>query len=297
MHQLPPTDQSTRRMSTAPADSVSDTSYRADIDGLRALAVLPVILFHAQLFFRGGYVGVDVFFVISGYLITQIIERDLQAHRFSVLVFYQRRIRRIFPALFVMFALSTVIAYRFLIPTELAAFGKSLLASSAFSSNMLFYRWSGYFAADSDVAPLLHTWTLSVEEQFYVGWPLLIGALSFPATVKWKIPAALSILAGSLLLSAYLVTANQNAAFYLLPPRAWELAVGALLCLSPVAKFLVRLPRTAASIASLAGIGLLVVTAVAYDKLTPFPGIAALAPCAGAALIIAAGAGGPSTLR
>jgi peptidoglycan/LPS O-acetylase OafA/YrhL len=218
-----------RRGWGAPVDASAANAYRPDIDGLRALAVLPVILFHAHLFFPGGFVGVDVFFVISGYLITQIIERDLQAHRFSVLVFYQRRIRRIFPALFVMCACSILLAYVLLVPDELRDFGKTLLASSAFSSNILFYRWSGYFAPDSEFAPLLHTWTLSVEEQFYVCWPLLLRVLSLPWAARWKTLAAVSILGGSLTLSAYWVGHDSNAAFYLLPSRAWELALGALL--------------------------------------------------------------------
>jgi peptidoglycan/LPS O-acetylase OafA/YrhL len=268
--------------------------YRPDIDGLRALAVLPVILFHASFFLPGGFIGVDVFFVISGYLITQIIERELKARRFSVLVFYQRRIRRIFPALFFMFAASSLIAYLFLPPFELKEFGKSLLASSAFSSNILFYRRSGYFAPNSEYAPLLHTWTLSVEEQFYVCWPLLLGVLSIPAASKGKVPALLSVLLGSLMLSAHWVNSKPNAAFYLLPSRAWELALGAVLCVPFVSRILVRIPRSVASIASLAGILLLGLTVITYDSLTPFPGFAALLPCMGAALIIAAGEGGPS---
>ncbi len=262
-----------------PVNAAPANAYRPDIDGLRALAVLPVILFHADLFFPGGYIGVDVFFVISGYLITQIIERDLRAHRFSVLVFYQRRIRRIFPALFVMCALSILMAYFLLVPEELKDFGKTLLASSAFSSNILFYRWSGYFAPDSEFAPLLHTWTLSVEEQFYVGWPLLLRVLSLPRASRWKTLAAVSILGGSLTLSAYWVGSDANAAFYLLPSRAWELAMGALLCLSPISGFVARLPRAVSSMASLAGIGLLGIALVTYDATTPFPGFAALLPC------------------
>jgi peptidoglycan/LPS O-acetylase OafA/YrhL len=268
--------------------------YRPDIDGLRALAVLPVILFHANLFFPGGFVGVDVFFVISGYLITQIIERELSADRFSVVVFYQRRIRRIFPALFIMFAITTVIAYRVLPPLELKDFGRTLLASSAFYSNILFARRSGYFAPTSEFAPLLHTWTLSVEEQFYVCWPLLLRILSIPAVSKWKVPASLSVFLGALMLSAHWVNTKPNAAFYLLPSRAWELALGALLCFPPVSRMLVRIPRTVASLASLAGILFLGIAVTSYDSLTPFPGFAALLPCTGAALIIAAGEGGPS---
>ncbi|MGD0300866.1 MAG: acyltransferase family protein [Bryobacteraceae bacterium] len=276
------------------SDPLSKNFYRRDIDGLRALAVLPVILFHSNFLFPGGFIGVDVFFVISGYLITQIIERELKVHRFSVLVFYQRRIRRIFPALFVMFAVSTLIAYIVLLPSELKDFGKSLVASSAFSSNILFYQWSGYFAPNSESVPLLHTWTLSVEEQFYLCWPLLLGVFSIRAAVKWKVPASLAVLLATLMLSAHWVNTKPNAAFYLLPSRAWELALGALLCFQPVSGALARLPRTVASIASLAGICLLGTTVIAYDKLTPFPGFAALLPCMGAALIIAAGEGGPS---
>src|ERR1700674_821671 len=268
--------------------------YRPDIDGLRALAVLPVILFHANLFFPGGFVGVDVFFVISGYLITQIIERDLQANRFSVLVFYQRRIRRIFPALFVMFAVTILTAYLFMPPLELKDFGQSLLASSAFYSNFFFFRQSGYFAPTSEYAPLLHTWTLSVEEQFYVCWPLFLGVLTKTAKSKWKVPTTVFILLGALLLSAHWVNTHPNAAFYLLPSRAWELALGALLSFPSVSSVLARIPRKIASVASLAGILFLGLAVVTYDNLTPLPGFAALLPCVGAALVIAAGVGGPS---
>ena len=281
-------------MSTVSCDPLPKNFHRPDIDGLRALAVLPVILYHSSFFFPGGFTGVDVFFVISGYLITQIIERELKARRFSLLVFYQRRMRRIFPALFVMFAVSTLIAYLVLPPLELKEFGKTLLASSAFSSNILFYRRSGYFAPNSEHAPLLHTWTLSVEEQFYLCWPLLLAVLSIPAASKWKVRALFAVLLGALLLSAHWVNVKPNAAFYLLPSRAWELALGGLLCLPPVSGTLARIPRTAASVASLAGILCLGLAVFTYDSLTRFPGFAGLLPCMGAALIIAAGEGGES---
>ncbi len=270
------------------------SSYRPDIDGLRALAVLSVILFHAGLFFPGGFVGVDVFFVISGYLITQIVERDLMARRFSVVVFYQRRVRRIFPALFAMFAVLTILGYLIFPPSELEDFGKTLLAASAFSSNILFFRRSGYFDPNSDLAPLLHTWTLSLEEQFYVGWPLLLVLLNRPWASKWKLPVVVSVLFASVLLAAHLVNTNFNAAFYLLPSRAWELALGALLSLPVISPMMARLPRRPASVASLAGVVMLGIAVFAYDALTPFPGFAALLPCVGAALVIAAGEGGPS---
>jgi peptidoglycan/LPS O-acetylase OafA/YrhL len=277
------------------SDPQSKHFYRPDIDGLRALAVLPVILFHANLFFPGGFVGVDVFFMISGYLITQIIERELQARRFSVLVFYQRRIRRIFPALFVMFAVTSLTAYLFMPPLELKDFGQTLLASSAFYSNFHFWRQSGYFAPTSEYAPLLHTWTLSVEEQFYLCWPLCLGVLTRIAKSKWKVPATVFGLLGSLMLSAHWVSAKPNAAFYLLPSRAWELALGALLSFPSVSIILARIPRKIASVASLTGILYLGLATITYDNLTPFPGFAAMLPCVGAALVIAAGVGGPST--
>jgi peptidoglycan/LPS O-acetylase OafA/YrhL len=268
--------------------------YRPDIDGLRALAVLPVIFFHAGFSCPGGYVGVDVFFVISGYLITQIIERDLRAGRFSVWTFYQRRIRRIFPALFVMLAASIVAAYFALLPHELEAFGQSIIAASAFASNILFYRSAGYFAVNSELVPMLHTWTLSLEEQFYLGWPWLLALLSLPAVSRWKLPVSLAVLLGTLLLSAHWVSSNANAAYYLLPSRAWELALGAVLSFPVIASRAARMPRWMASTVSLLGIAMLVLTVAVYSKHTPFPGFAALLPCLGTALVIAAGESGPA---
>jgi peptidoglycan/LPS O-acetylase OafA/YrhL len=268
--------------------------YRPDVDGLRALAVLPVILFHAGFSCPGGFIGVDVFFVISGYLITQIIERELKARRFSVFVFYQRRIRRIFPALFVMLGASTLVGYLYLPPLELKSFGASLVASSAFSSNILFYQLSGYFAPNSEYTPLLHTWTLSLEEQFYVCWPLILALLSIPVISKWEVATVLVVLVGSFLLSAHWVGGSPNMAFYLLPSRAWELALGALLSFPQISKVLVRLPRVLASVASVAGLALLGIAVAAYSRGTPFPGFAALLPCVGAALVIASGEGGTS---
>jgi peptidoglycan/LPS O-acetylase OafA/YrhL len=263
--------------------------YRPDIDGLRAFAVVPVILFHAQLTCPGGFIGVDVFFVISGYLITSIIERHLKLNRFSVIEFYHRRIRRIFPAMFVMIFVSFIAAFLFLTPVELKDFGRSLIAVSAFSANILFYRRSGYFDQSSEFNPLLHMWTLSVEEQFYILWPLLLSAFSAAAVSKWKIPGILCIILGSLLLSEYWVNNNPNAAFYLLPSRAWELALGAALAVLPSLNILSRAPHIAAEAASLVGLFMLGAAITVYDAVTPFPGYAALLPCTGAALIIAAG--------
>ena len=159
--------------------------YRAEIDGLRALAVLPVILFHAGFdWFSGGFVGVDVFFVISGYLITTIIINELGEGKFSVVNFYERRARRILPALFFMMLVCLPFAYLWLGPGELKSFGQSLIAVSTFSSNILFWLETGYFDSAAELKPLLHTWSLAVEEQFYILFPLLL-MLTWRLGTKW----------------------------------------------------------------------------------------------------------------
>lgn len=149
--------------------------YRKDIDGLRAIAVIPVVLFHLGIpVFSGGYVGVDVFLVISGYLITSIIFRDIERGKFSITSFYERRIRRIFPALFTVLAATTTVSFWIYSPSELIRYSKSLASISLFSSNFLFLRESGYFSPSAEIWPLLHTWSVSIEEQFYIFFPLLL---------------------------------------------------------------------------------------------------------------------------
>src|SRR6185369_17235236 len=144
-------------------------AYRADIDGLRAVAIVPVVLFHAGVAgFSGGFVGVDVFFVISGFLITSLIRADMADGRFTLARFYERRIRRIFPALFAVIFACEIAGALLLMPEDLAAFGRSAAATALFASNVLFWRESGYFAAPSELKPLLHTWSLAIEEQFYI---------------------------------------------------------------------------------------------------------------------------------
>ena len=153
---------------------MSDLKYRPDIDGLRAVAVVPVVLFHAGLGFPGGFVGVDVFFVISGFLITSIIAREIEDRDFSILRFYERRIRRILPALFFMLLVTTVAATALLIPVHLDEYGKSLAATALFLSNAYFYSTEGYFTEAAELKPLLHTWSLAVEEQYYIIFPPLL---------------------------------------------------------------------------------------------------------------------------
>ena len=205
--------------------------YRADIDGLRALAVVPVVLYHIGVpGFAGGFVGVDIFFVISGYLICGMIDTDLRNGTFSLGDFYKRRVLRILPALFVMFLATTVLAYVFFLPVELEDYSKSLASAIASVSNIYFAGTAGYFDAPAETKPLLHTWSLGVEEQFYLITPLfMLFAWRFlpkHAKLLFAVVAALSLAA------AYAVShRNQTFVFYLTPFRAWELALGALLAI------------------------------------------------------------------
>ncbi|MEO0761148.1 MAG: acyltransferase, partial [Pseudomonadota bacterium] len=267
---------------------MSALRYRADIDGLRSIAVLPVVAFHFGIAAApGGFVGVDVFFVISGYLITSIIARECAEGRFSLLDFYERRARRILPALFAMIAAVVVIGWFLFLPREFFDLAKSVGAATVFLANVLFYLSAGYFDAASYTKPLLHTWSLGIEEQFYIVIPLLFMALAW---MGWKATAWIAaITVASLALSVATTEAMPQAAYYLLPWRAWELGLGALLALGVAPPL-----RTAAAREAAAAIGVVLIlgAVVLLDKSVPFPGWAALAPCLGAALLIHAGAGG-----
>jgi peptidoglycan/LPS O-acetylase OafA/YrhL len=267
--------------------------YRADIDGLRALAVLAVVFFHADVeLFSGGFVGVDIFFVISGYLITGIIAGEIRSGQFSLLRFYERRIRRIFPALFTMIACTTVAATFLFMPAELKDYSQSLAAAALSLSNLLFWAESGYFDAPAELKPLLHTWSLAVEEQFYFLLPLLLllGSRFLKGRVVGLCAATATL---SLLVSVWQLRADPSAAFFLLPARAWELMLGALLALGLVQP--VRHPVARELLAAL-GAALILWSVFVYNALTPFPGPAALLPCLGAALIIYAGSGGQTAV-
>jgi peptidoglycan/LPS O-acetylase OafA/YrhL len=259
--------------------------YRADIDGLRTIAVAPVVLYHAGMpFATGGFVGVDVFFVISGYLITKIIAADLEVGRFSILDFYERRIRRIFPALVAVFAFCLAVGYALMTPNDYAGMSRSMLAAALFVSNIFFWRSTNYFDAGSGQEPLLHTWSLSVEEQFYIFLPpAMILLFRFGRGRKVILISALLL---SLALSSILVFYKQSATFYLLPTRAWELLVGAVLALKFVPA--VRSKKAADALSVLALVAILL-PVIVYTHDTRFPGIAALPPTIGAALLIWAG--------
>ena len=267
--------------------------YRKDIDGLRALAVLPVLLFHAGIRpFSGGYVGVDVFFVISGFLITNLIVQDVEGGGFSVLQFYERRIRRILPALFVVLAFTTVTASVLFLPRQYDEFSKSLFATDMFSSNILYWREAGYFASPGADNPLLHTWSLAVEEQFYILFPLCLWVVHRwlkGRWIAWLAPMALVSFAVSVWGALHAPTAT----FYLAPARAWELLLGALLA---VQAFPPLRRRWRLELAGVLGLALIAWSVCAFTSETPFPGANALFPAGGAALLIYSGGEGETTV-
>jgi peptidoglycan/LPS O-acetylase OafA/YrhL len=265
--------------------------YRADIDGLRAVAVLLVLAYHVGISrLRGGFVGVDVFFVISGFLISSIILADMDLSRFSLVAFYQRRIRRIFPALVVTLLGTSVLAYKFFLPAEFVDFGKSLLAATLSASNVFFLLQSGYFDAAETMKPLLHTWSLAVEEQFYVFLPLfLMFVRRFFPKRQLLLVCVVAIL--SFVVSAIGAFRSHDATFYLPHTRAWELLLGTLLAMNVFPGISSSLVR---NVTSSLGLGLILAAGLAFNSSTPFPGAAALLPSVGAALIIAAGKSGTS---
>jgi peptidoglycan/LPS O-acetylase OafA/YrhL len=268
--------------------------YRKEIDGLRSLAIVPVILFHAGIGgFSGGYIGVDVFFVISGYLITSILVSELDQGSYSIAQFYERRARRILPALFVMLAVSLPFAYLLLNPADLVYFAKSLLGSVLFLGNITSYLQSGYFDAASDVKPLMHLWSLAIEEQYYVAFPVLLAALWRLRLAKVFV-AILFLSLASLAFAELKLGKDVSSAFFYLHSRAWELGVGALLALAMTSQFQTRFKFEISLLVRQAlafvGLALIVFAIAAFDTGTRFPGASALVPTVGAALIIAFGA-------
>ena len=258
--------------------------YRPEIDGLRALAVIPVVLFHAGIAgFSGGFVGVDIFFVISGYLITSIILNEQQKDSFTLAGFYERRARRILPALMLVVLLSAVAAWYLLLPAELVDFGESLASVGVFASNILFWTQSDYFATTSEFIPLLHTWSLAVEEQFYLIFPVfMIFTLAWTKTKRLSVLTIVAIL--SLIFCEWAWRNAPEANFFLAPSRVWELMAGVLCAFylqqARDPKLLIR------QLASVAGLLMLVYSIAFLDKSIPFPSLFALIPVVGTVLII-----------
>lgn len=260
----------------------SQPKYQAYIDGLRAVAVLAVIFFHAGIGCGGGYVGVDVFFVISGYLITGLILKELNCGQFQILEFWERRVRRIFPALAVVIITCLVAGSFLYFPQDFKDLGQSTLAQAMLVSNVYFYLDAGYFAQGAEVKPLLHTWSLAVEEQFYLLFPFLLIGLN-RLSRKSIVPAILLLCGVSFSLSVYCSYLHPRANFYLLPTRAWELAIGSFLAAIPAQHTCER--RLMESL-SWGGILAILCAVFFYDRDTRFPGAAAILPCVGAALVI-----------
>jgi peptidoglycan/LPS O-acetylase OafA/YrhL len=270
----------------------SPHNYRPDIDGLRAVAVLGVMLFHAGLGCNGGYVGVDVFFVISGFLITGLILKEQSAGRFSLRTFWERRIRRILPALAVIVALTLAAGVALLFPSELIGLVKSAMAQLAIAANFYFWRNAGYFDTPAELQPLLHTWSLAVEEQFYLGFPLLL--IVCRRLSRRQLQAVLGgLLVVSFAFSVWGTYSHPTATFYLLPSRAWELLIGALLATITLQN---QLPRGFAEALSWAGLGAIAFAFLYYGSTTRFPGVNALLPCVGAGLLIWSNIGGRTTV-
>ena len=260
--------------------------YRREIDGLRALAVVAVILFHAGFDkFSGGFVGVDIFFVISGYLITSIILKQKALGKFSLLDFYERRARRILPALFLIMLVSIPFAYLWLMPSHMKDFSKSLVAISTIASNILFFLESNYFDTASELKPLLHTWTLAVEAQFYFLFPLLL-------LMMWRFANQLTVVSLAVItvlsfaLAQWGAYNRPEATFFLLPSRGWEIGIGVL-----IAFYLEQYPKLQIKgyfqeIGGLIGLILILYAIFTYSKMIPFPSVYTLAPTLGTALIL-----------
>ena len=263
-----------------------ETRYRADIDGLRAVSILLVVAYHAQPWLvRGGFIGVDIFFVISGFLITRIILSEAKAGTFSSLAFYARRVRRIFPALIVVLATTYLIGWIILLPDGFALLGKSTAAGVAFVSNLFQLNQTGYFAPEAAENPLLHLWSLGIEEQFYIFWPLLLVLLLGSKYRRIRIAA---IAAASFGLSLLIFLGLKEWSFYSPLPRAWELLAGGLLASSQVEGVARQSSPLRENLLSAAGLAAIIGAAAALNKESLFPGAWALLPVLGAVLIIIA---------
>ncbi len=253
-------------------------TYRPEIDGLRAVAVLAVLLFHATGLLPGGFAGVDVFFVISGYVITSMLAAELDAGRFSLVRFYERRVRRLFPALAVTILVTAAASAMILLPLDLKAMGKSAVAAALMVSNVLFWDEAGYFDAAAQTKPLLHTWSLAIEEQFYLVYPLLLAAL-------WKLGRrrllwTLALLFGlSLAAAAWTAPDQPLTAFYLAPFRLWELMLGGLIALRPVR-------RLEGDVFAGLGVAMIATSFFIFNAESDFPGWPALLPTVGTALVL-----------
>ncbi|MDA7493065.1 acyltransferase [bacterium] len=279
------------RYSRSKFDSMGDQAwrYRPDVDGLRGIAVLLVLLFHVGFGFPGGYIGVDVFFVISGFLITGLILSAQEQNRFSLAEFWKRRIRRIVPASSFVVLLTLVAGYFLLLPTDLTELAESAIYQQLMGANFFFWHNSGgYFDGPAELKPLLHTWSLAVEEQFYLFYPIALVALGRLSRTNLLI-VLVAVATTSFGISWYLVADHPGATFYALPTRAWELLLGGILAACPHTKQLRRGPSESIGIV---GFALIVYSSLYFDAGTVFPGPNAMVPCLGAVMVIASSSSG-----
>jgi peptidoglycan/LPS O-acetylase OafA/YrhL len=278
---------------TAGPEAEQATGFRPDIEGLRAVAVLLIVLYHAGLpGLAGGYVGVDVFFVISGFLITSLLARELDdTGRLDLAQFYARRVRRILPAAFLVLGATIVGCVVFLSPVGFWRAAPGIASAAAYVPNLLFAFTRIDYFHPARISPVIHYWSLGVEEQFYVVWPAFLWlAHRFAAGSRSRLTwIVLALVVGSLALSVVGTGPYPALSFYLLPTRAWELGAGALVALAGGRAR--DLPLSAANAAGTIGIAMIVASAVVLHESTPFPGTAALMPVLGTVLVIAAGAG------
>jgi peptidoglycan/LPS O-acetylase OafA/YrhL len=263
-------------------------AYRPDVDGLRAVAVLAVVVFHAfPAAAPGGFAGVDIFFVISGFLISGIILAEIGKGTFTLAEFYRRRIRRIFPALILVLAACLAIGWRVLLPDEFRQLGKHIAAGAGFVSNLALWRESGYFDTSAALKPLLHLWSLGVEEQYYLAWPLLLLLFGRrPRQMGWMIA---TVAAASFAMNIFLVSTRPDADFYLPVTRFWELMAGSALAYAAFHGKRLSAPGSLRDAQAIAGMVLLAASLALLDEARAFPGWWALMPVAGAALVISAG--------
>lgn len=269
----------------------STIPYRADVDGLRALAVLPVLFFHAELGFPGGFVGVDIFFVISGFLIGSLVLSEVQSGTFRMMDFWERRVRRIFPALAVVVIATFLAGAIWMVPQHFAELGQSIISQPLLVANFYFWKQSGYFETAAEFQPLLHTWSLAVEEQFYLFFPLVM--IFF---MRWGIKmvrtAVVVFIAGSLAWSIYGSARYPDVSFFLIPSRIWELDLGVMLALLPKRK---EANPLLDNLLGWSGIVAIACAVFFYDVNTTFPGYAAALPCLGAVLLIFSNSHSPNS--
>lgn len=262
--------------------------YRPEVDGLRTIAVVPVVLFHlGYSFVPGGFVGVDIFFVISGFLISRIIYTEILENRFSLVDFYERRARRILPALFLVLLFCIIASNLIFMPRELVGFSESLIGVLTFSSNIFFWKESGYFSTASELKPLLHTWSLSVEEQFYIILPLILYvSLKY---AKAYTPHVILFLAFISLAISEIASEGRyyisTAGYFLLPTRAWELFLGSILAIYEY-NHGNKCRASTNSLMSCLGLVIILISILTYDRFTSFPGLSALLPTVGSCMII-----------